>query len=231
MALESFQDGTTEVEVLQRLATKASSGTIDESNALCRAAVVLLVSHFEAFLKAIAEEFVDTVGVGHATSRQLPEGLRMAHTLPQLESIVTSRDDTQRTTLLRKLGTISQLWNDDAKPPKGTLKAKTFARLVTSAKSEIINDLFVRMGNGGLVCDGDIDVTSGNGEIRVVSIDFGLRDVVQCRNDIAHGKSERKPTPEDVVRYMEFLLTFAARLQRKATDLGTQVTATAFGPH
>ncbi|PFG31536.1 hypothetical protein ATJ78_2507 [Paramicrobacterium agarici] len=155
----------------------------------------------------------------------------MAHTLPQLESIVTSRDDTQRTTLLRKLGTISQLWNDDAKPPKGTLKAKTFARLVTSAKSEIINDLFVRMGNGGLVCDGDIDVTSGNGEIRVVSIDFGLRDVVQCRNDIAHGKSERKPTPEDVVRYMEFLLTFAARLQRKATDLGTQVTATAFGPH
>ncbi|WP_349426573.1 MAE_28990/MAE_18760 family HEPN-like nuclease [Microbacterium sp. LWS13-1.2] len=225
MALESFEDGTTEVKLLQRLATEAEGGEIDETNALCRAAVVLLVSHFEAFLKTIAEEFVDTVGVGQATSGQLPVGLRMAHTLPQLESIVTSRDETQRASLLKKLGTISQLWNDDAKPPKGTLQATTLARVVTSAKTEIINDLFLRMGNRGLVCDGDLDVPADNGEVRIVSIDFGLRDVVLCRNDIAHGKSERKPTPADVTRYMQFLLALATRLQRKATNLGAQVSA------
>lgn len=229
MALDSFQEGTTEVEILQRLATEAGTGVAEQTNALCRAAVVLLVSHFEAFLKTIAEEFVDTVGAGNIPSGQLPAGLRLAHTLPQLESIVGTGDEVQRASLLKKLGSVSQLWNDEAKPPKGALQAKTFARLVTSANTEVINDLFSRMGNKGLVCDGDLDVPADNGEVRVVSIDFGLRDVVQCRNDIAHGKSDRKPTAADVTRYMQFLLAFATRLQRKANDLGTQVTGRGSG--
>ncbi|WP_156370159.1 MAE_28990/MAE_18760 family HEPN-like nuclease [Frigoribacterium sp. Leaf164] len=222
MALEIFSDGTTEVDLLRELAVAAEQREA-EANALCRAAVVLLVSHFESFLKTIAEEYVDAVGTGDVESSRLPRGLREAHTLPRLESIVTSRDEDQRTALLKKIGSIAALWNDDAKPPKGALSASTFARLVTSAKADIINDLFARMGNSAGVCDGDIEVPGNNGDVVTANIELSLRDVVTCRNDIAHGKADRKPTPDDVRRYLDFLRTFAERLQRKALVLSAAV--------
>ena len=102
MAIDTFSDGTTEVDLLRTLAVAAEQReATEETNALCRAAVVLLVSHFESFLKAIAEEFVDAVGTGGVESSRLPRGLREAHTLPRLESIVTSRDEEQRSALFK----------------------------------------------------------------------------------------------------------------------------------
>lgn len=226
MAIDTFSDGTTEVDLLRELAVAAEQrAATDETNALCRAAVVLLVSHFESFLKSIAEEYVDAVGTGDVESSRLPRGLREAHTLPRLESIVTSRDEDQRSALLKRLGGIAALWNDDAKPPKGALNAATFARLVTSARADIINDLFTRMGSSTNVCDGDIEMSDLSGDIVTANVEFSLRDVVTCRNDIAHGKAERKPTPDDIQRYLYFLRTFSERLQRKAIVLTSQVTS------
>lgn len=226
MALEIFSEGTSEVDLLRELAVAAElRGATEEANALCRAAVVLLVSHFESLLKAIAEEYVDAVGTGNVVSNRLPQGLKEAHTLPKLESIVTSRDELQRSILLRKIGNIATLWNDGAKPPKGALSAATFARLVTSAKAETINNIFDRMGNSSRVCDGDIEMVDVNGDVVTASIELSLRDVVDCRNDIAHGKADKKPTPADVQRYLDFLRTFSERLERKALGLAAAVVA------
>lgn len=224
MAFEVFEDGTTEVGLLRELAVAAErGGSTDEANALCRAAVVLLVSHFESFLKSVAEEFVDSVGTGDVRSGQLPRGLREVHTLPRLADIIASRDDEQRSGMLKRLGQIAALWNEDAKPPKGALNAATFSRLVTSARADVIDDLFLRMGNRTHVCEGDIEMSDANGDIVTASIQFSLRDVVDCRNDIAHGKADRKPTPDDVNRYLIFLRAFSERLQRKATTLSAEV--------
>ncbi|MRX44614.1 MAE_28990/MAE_18760 family HEPN-like nuclease [Agromyces kandeliae] len=226
MALDVFADGTTEVELLRQLAIDAErQGSAEQTNALCRAAVVLVVSHFEAYLKTLAEEYVDAVGTGEIASSRLPRGLREVHTLPKLESILAARDDEQRASLLKRLGTVAALWNDNAKPPKGALQATTFARLVTSAKASVINDIFARMGNAGNVCDGDIEMVDDTGDVQTASVELSLRDIVDCRNDIAHGKAERKPTPDDVGRYLHFLRTFAERLQRKAAALSVQVVS------
>lgn len=219
MALDVFTEGTTEVDLLRHLAEQSEGpDSIARANALCRAAVVLLVSHFESFLKSIAEEYVDNVGSAAVEARRVPVGLREIHTLPKLESIVTVRDDTQRSVLLKRLGSIAALWNDDARINKGSLSAATFAKTVTSAKADVINELFNRMGSVANVCDGDIDIHGMGGEVFTASIDYSLRDVVQCRNDVAHGKADRKPTPEDIVRYVGFLKSFAERLQRKANS-------------
>jgi hypothetical protein len=222
VALESFEEGVREVELLRTLALAPERASADESNAMCRAAVVLLVSHFESFLKAIAEEFIDSVGTGNVTASRLPSGVREAHTIPRLQDIVQSQDPVQRTSLLRKLGDVTALWNDSAKPSHGTLKPRVFARLVTSATPDVIDSLFQRMGAQHAVCAGDLDVLHEE-ELDTVKISFRLDDIVKCRNDIAHGDSERKPTPEDVSRYTRFLSTFASRLQRKALSLSAQV--------
>lgn len=226
MAFDVFEDGVREVEVLRDLSVRAEAdGAVDQVNALRRAAVVLLVSHFESFLKAIALEYVDAIGTGSLESSRIPSGVREIHTIPVLEQILASADPVQRSSLLKRLGDVAMLWNGSAKPPAGTLKPDKFARTVTSADSEVIDKLFADMGDSARVCDGEIDVQNADGEITTTNIRLFLRDVVKCRNDIAHGRSERKPTTEDVERYLAFLSTLGQRFQRKADRLADAVVA------
>lgn len=227
MALEVFEEGASEVDVLRELAIAAENrGSISEANALCRAAVVLLVSHFESFLKMVAVDFIDGISTGQLESRRIPKGVRETHTLPHLEQILSSGDQGQRSSLLKRLSEVATLWTDDAKPPSGALKSSTFSRLVTSARSQVIDELYARMGSPNKVCDGDLEITDIDGEVSTTNITMSLRDVVDCRNDIAHGSSDRKPTPDDVERYSQFLKAFSARLERKAGSLVEEVTST-----
>lgn len=188
-------------------------------NALCRASVVLLVSHFESYLKSLAESFVDSMSEGNLESRQIPLQLRDLHTVPRLAEIAQSKDLVQRAKLLRQLPQTMSLWNDAAKPPKGTLNAQLLARAVTSANWVVIDQLFECMGSTNKICEGDLDIRTSDDEIHSVSIKLSLVDVVQCRNDIAHGDSARKPTVADVTRYVEFLTSMADRLERKTRSL------------
>lgn len=219
-ALEQFEAGVSEVKLILGLDGASEPPNIDQDNALRRAAVVLLVSHFESYLKAIAEEFVDAIGTGVLESRQIPRGVRELHTVPKLTEILDTNDPTQREALLRKLQPITALWNDNAKPPPGTLSPRLVARQVTNAHSETIDALFKLMGSELDVCDGDLDIPAEADSPTVTSnIRYGLKDIVKCRNDIAHGDVDRKPTKEDVARYLSFLTALAERLQRKASAL------------
>ena len=226
-SLMQFESGVAEVQILLEVCGGDASdkSKVDRDNAVHRACVVLLVSHFESYLKGIAENFSDTVGAGSLESRRIPQGIRELHTLPKFSEILASKDNTQRTTLLRKLQPLMALWNESAKPPPGTLHSSVLTRIVTNAASETIDELFTLMGNAGLVCDGDLDVVDTDGDVAPVSIRFSLSDVVKCRNDIAHGDVSRRPTAEDVNRYVRFLEAMARRLDRKANALIDLVSA------
>lgn len=225
-ALTQFESGVAEVQVLLQLCqTDPGTSNADRDNAVHRACVVLLVSHFESYLKGIAETFSDAVGSGSLESRQIPRGIRELHTLPRLSEILDSNDATQRTVLLRKLQPVMALWNESAKPPPGTLSPSVLTRTVTNADSGTIDALFNLMGNAGCVCDGDLDVVDVDGDAAPVSIRYSLADVVKCRNDIAHGDVSRRPTDGDVDRYVRFLQAMARRLDRKASALIELVSA------
>lgn len=116
------------------------------------------------------------------------------------------------------------MWNDSAKPPPGTLSSSVLSREVTNADSDTIDKLFSLMGGSGFVCDGDLDIPDEDGETAPANIRLGLRDVVKCRNDIAHGDVTRRPTSGDVDRYLKFLSAMAKRLDRKAAALRELVT-------
>lgn len=192
-------------------------------NAIYRASVVLLVSHFESYLKSSAEAFMDSIGDGTLETRRIPRGIRELHTLPSMTAILECNDDTQRQALLKKFHPSMVLWVDDAKPSPGTLKPKTLSREVTSAASFKIDRLFALMGLSNPVCDGDLDLVV-DGETVSFDIRMALEDVVLCRNEIAHGYEQRRlPTEEDVLRYMLFLNGFAERLSRKTDALLEQI--------
>ena len=218
-SLESFESGLSEVRLLLDIPGKSDTSPA-QANALRRAAVVLLVSHFESYLKSIAEEFIDQIGDGRLESRRIPLGIRELHTLPRLSAIMETNDSIQRGALLKNLSNTMALWNESAKPSRGTLKPELLSRQVTSANAESIDKLFALMGHTSNVCDGDIDIHgTGDNMIESSSIRLGLKDVVKCRNDIAHGDIDRQPTKEDSDRYLRFLCSLASRLQRKADAL------------
>lgn len=219
-ALERYRAGDEEVRLLLEL---EPSSDADESftrgNAVRRAAVVLAVSHFEGFLRSLAEEFVDSINAGRLESRRIPIGLREIHTLPRLQEVIATNDSGQRASILKRLSEIAVFWNDAAKPPPGSLDASRLSRTVTSAKAEKIDALFRNMGANVDVCDGELDCHGGVDGIVSLNIRLALKDAVDCRNDVAHGDSDRKPTLEDVTRYLLFLGAFADRLQRRADAL------------
>lgn len=217
-ARDDFSAGVVEVEVLRAVTARQSAGSasdLAEINAINRAAVLLLVSHFEGYLKSVAEEFVDFLNSCDISARQVPEALRELHTEGRLREILSSNDVKQRQALYSKLDSVVALWVADKKIVPGILKAEKLSRLVTNAHSETIDKLYVCMGVRTHVCDGDLDVDFGEGEVTPVNIRLALRDIVQCRNDIAHGSPERVPTPEDVERYVAILSGLADRLDRK----------------
>lgn len=242
-ARADFSSGVREVRVLLALSAPEPSGGADgtatalsrqnapgesdeaagRANAAMRASVVLLVAHFESYLKSVALEFVDYLSTGSIESRAIPAELRDLHTMRAVRHIHESGSLQERTAHFKKLSQVAVLWNDDAKPSPGTLRAELLAREVTSAKPDKIDRLFKLMGGSGQVCDGDIDVTLPIFGLSTLNIRRGVLDVVDCRDDIAHGDSNRKPTSQDVERYVTLLEALADRLDRKASELKARI--------
>lgn len=221
-AIDRFGDGLAEVRRLLTL-DPSHDHDLDGSDlssemgaSVRRSAVVLLVSHFEGFLKSMSEEMLDSFNDGSIETRRIPKGVRELHIVPHLTEIVSCNDERQKFVLLAKLTKISSLWNDDAKPSRGTLKAAVVSRTVHNADSDCIERLFEMFGISD-VCSGEIDVRDEQSDSEEShNIRARLQDLVKCRNDIAHGDIDRKPTGDDVKRYLIFLENYARRLDRKS---------------
>ena len=216
-ALSDFTTGVAEVDELTRCAPDQTV-SLTGYNAVFRAAVVLLVSHFESYLKGLAEEHVDWLSDGERQSSRIPIRLRELYSIPRLEEIAKSQDATQRASLLKKLDELTCLWKETAKPPRGLLRPKTLVRVVTSASPEVIDSLFEYLGDGRTACDGEIDFEI-DGDVASLRIRLALSDVIECRNAIAHGDATRIVTEVDLARYRAFLTSLAQRLDRKAMQL------------
>lgn len=222
LARDEFDASVREVDRLIEVAESLdddSPASVEFGNALLRSATVLLVSHFEAFLKSTAEEFVDQLGTGSLPAQKIPYGIRYEQTVVVLKAVLNSSSEAEARSHLKKLGAVAALWTEQSKPPRGTLDAQLIARVVTSAKPPVIDKLFELMGSTIPVCAGDIDVTAPEGDIASVNIALALTDIVTARDQIAHGAADRKPTSADVRRYRRILSALAQRLDRKAREL------------
>lgn len=227
-AFEDFTSGLAEVRTLLSLCADENNHADSlgdmRTNAVCRAATVLLVSHFESFLKTTAEEFIDAIAVGNIPSSAIPYGIKELHSIPRMEEILATKGANQRTVLFGKMTEYNCLWVSEAKPPPKLLKASLLAKTVTNSGSDSIDELFTLMGSSTPVCDGDIDVALTDQETpSPVNIRLMLRTIVKFRNDIAHGDLSRIPTSEDVARYIHQLEALARRLEAKASQLAAKV--------
>ncbi len=233
---QDFERGIKEVELLLALdpadgdsasgEDAPSEAQNSEGVAVRRAAVVLVVSHFEGFLKNLAEDLTDVFNTGEFPASSLPQPLREIHIVPKLAEIVAARNATQKFALMKKLDDVAALWKSQAKPSAGTLDSSTVARLITNAQRDCIDTLFSTFGELNAVCAGDVEVWNFSSErFEPDNIENRLLDVVRCRNDIAHGDAERRPTADDVQRYVTFFSALSKRLSIKAEQIEDGVKA------
>ena len=222
IALKSFMQS---MEEIKTLLTLLPSGNLRKnraaSDAINRAATVLLVSHFENYLKSLAEEFIEDVSQSGKCVETISQGLRELYFQPRLDEILRCNNPQQRMRLNQKLEEFNCLWKNGAKLPPRLLEARVLSRTITAARSEVIDQLFSYFGadKNQPVTAGSIDIKIPNEGPTVANIRRSLEDIIGCRNRIAHGDRDAIPTDQDVKRYRLFLEEFARRLDKQEESL------------
>ena len=216
-SLEEFRDSLREVETLLSLnphesldgGIHSNSASRDLANAITRSCTVMLVAHFEGFVKSGLTELIDEICLAKPPARRVPEALLELHTRERIQEIFGTEGPERIQRTRRLFALYAPLWDDDRAINPQILSAKILARQFTSAKPEVLVEVFSLLGVNDL--SGQLDdqvnrASAGRGESgSSIKVSLKLTEIVERRNKIAHGDKNEKPTSTEVKGYMEFL--------------------------
>lgn len=218
VALSEFIDSLGEVETLLAAAPSQPPGEggisiqsqhRDLVNAVNRSAMVMLVSHFEGFVKSALAELIDEICVAQPPTRRIPEGLLELHTRERIQEIfgTTGPDRIHKTR--RLFSAYAPLWDADRTINPRILSARVLTRQFTNARPEVLNSVFSLLDVQDIVTQMDSHVNQaisdrGDDATRI-KVSVKLEEIVNRRNKIAHGDRSEKPTRFEVEGYLIFL--------------------------
>lgn len=224
-ALESYSefiDSLREVETLlaTRPSTPLGSGTPDSHtqereliNAITRACVVMLVAHFEGFVKASLTELIDEICRAKPPARRLPEALLELHTRERIHEIFGTEGPERIHRTRRLFTTYAQLWDADRTVNPQLLSAKVLTRQFTNAKPEVLEAVFSLLDVNDVIAEANthvnLAIAAREDDATSLRVDVKLTEIVERRNKIAHGDRTEKPTPVEVEGYVIFLRDLA----------------------
>ncbi|MEU9233355.1 MAE_28990/MAE_18760 family HEPN-like nuclease [Streptomyces subrutilus] len=216
-SLSEFIDSLREVEILLSIApAPLGAGGVavqahdrELANAVTRSSIVMLVAHFEGFVKAALTELIDEICEAKPPTRRIPEGLLELHTRGRIEEIFGT-EGPERIHKTRKLfSAYASLWDADHSINPQVLSAKTLTRQFTNAKPEILESVFNILDVNDVIAQIDVhvnrEIAARGDEATRVKVDAKLTEIVNRRNKIAHGDRTEKPTPIEVQNYITFL--------------------------
>ncbi len=208
-SLEAFVQAVQEVSDLQQADPTLPGGPpIDSTRTrvVGRACVVLLSSHFERYIYSINEEATSLLNSGGMSGMLLPEPLRLLHSRESIDSMIESawknRGDKLRTFVQ------DEAWLWSAHPPGildhgrllAWMKAPTPKNLIRYYRYWNIKDIF-RAVTRAVHTRTDLRLT--------------LDELVQKRNNIAHGDPSTEATRGDVESYRDATLRFCERSDKQ----------------
>ncbi|MEY9910659.1 hypothetical protein ABIA35_006903 [Catenulispora sp. MAP12-49] len=233
-ALGEFYDSLVEVDILLNQANAMAAlgtGTPLENetgralaNASTRACVVMLVAHFEGFVKLALTELIDSIREAKPPNRRVPDGLLEIMTRDRLVEIAAC-EGVERSRRIRKLFTAyGPLWEDGRTINPALMSDRILAKQLTNARPETLDQVFVLLDVAGLTAgiQASLDseaASSGNG-CAAFDVRMKLDEIVDRRNEIAHGDRDVKPTAVEVVEYINFLRDVAGAI---ATVVGERI--------
>ena len=170
-----------------------------------RAQIVLLSSHFERYIYAANEEAVSALNSASLASASIPERIRLLHSADLVDSIAKTGWDRRTAQLTKFITDEAWLWSTGG---EGTLKHE---RLLTWMKAPVPKNLVRYYNYWGIE---DIFSSATRTPHTRAVLWLGVQELVDVRNNIAHGDYTAQATQQDVGRYMETVATFCARADR-----------------
>ena len=163
----------------------------------------MLASHFERYFYAVNEEAVAFLAQKQVPSERIPETLRLLHSSAAVERLVKtdwSKRADQLTTFVEAEG---WMWSAGQ---SGQMKAEKLLAWMKSPKPEALNRYFAYWNIA------DVFGAITRREANRNRLWLLVKELVDKRNNIAHGDTGAVATTLDVRRYMRTVKTFCIRV-------------------
>lgn len=207
-ALTSLEGAVHEVSELLAAAT-LTTGTLRQRAArtrvVGRASVVLLSSHFERYFYRVNEEAAGCVNTARVPGDKLPLRLRLEHSRVAYDRLGAAAWDNRANGLADFMQSEGWLWTGST---PGTLKHGPLLAWMKSPMPDNLIRYYKHWGIGNI-----FDAIARKPHTRT-RFRLGVRELVEKRNNIAHGEFAEQVTKTDVIRYQSTILGFSQRADR-----------------
>lgn len=220
VALGSLQSAVKEISDLRRAdrsSRAATPSTLRLARALARAQVVLLSAHFERYFYAVNEEAISYVNSHGVQGGQLPQTMRLLHTKQPVDELSEVAWERRAEKLEAFITSDAWLWN------AGLSGNLNHSRLLAWMKAPKPENLVRYYRYWGIE---DIFTEVTRKQVTRSRLRLGIQELVDKRNNIAHGDVLAQATQSDVERYVDSVRSFCKRADRRLGKMLGQVSGT-----
>lgn len=214
-ALLSLEAAVAEIDDLYRAKASAASALHEKlqiDRAVGRAQVVLLSSHFERYIYAVNEEATAFLNARAVSSLVYLPTLRLVHSKQPIDDLATASWENRQDRLEQFVLSDAWLWSANA---QGSLVP---GRLLAWMKTPKPQNLVRYYRYWGIP---DVFTAVTRTPQTRNRLWLGVQELVDKRNNIAHGDYLAQATQVDVRRYLSSVITFCERADRRfAIQLG-----------
>lgn len=165
-----------------------------------RACVVLLSSHLDRYIYAVNEEAVDWLNGQSCSLDAFPEEFLLQHSRRPVDSLAELSWERRGASLSSFIASHGPVWSPGG--CSGSLDANELVTWLKSPKPESLVRFYRLYGIENIF----YSVTRKPSTRGVLYL--GIRELVEKRNNIAHGDFQTQATPMDVTRYLTAVRRF-----------------------